>query len=91
MAKEEQCEYYIGRLGPITFQVTKFRDGDETPAAVYNVQWDETTGKGKCDCPAGTYRGTGPNDKHVKMVRNWVETVEKAGLKNQINFDKQAK
>jgi len=28
--------------------------------------------RGKCDCPAGTYRQTGIKDKHVQIVRDWI-------------------
>ena len=73
-------EYYIRRTGEITFAVAKFNSmtGGEQPLAVYSVIWDPSRNRGKCDCPAGMYRGTGADDKHVKMVRDWITQGELA-------------
>lgn len=76
MSKSVEYEYVIFRLGEDKFEVVKFNiyASDEAPAsAIYHVTWNSNTGKGKCDCPAAAYRQTGINDKHVQMVKKWVE------------------
>lgn len=66
-------DYYVRRLGPTEFEVAKFIDFDgDQPVSVYKVTWNSKTGKGSCDCPAATYRGTGINDKHIQLVKGWV-------------------
>lgn len=76
-AKSGKGEYFIKRvLGDLQFEVTKFVDGD-LPVNTYKVTYDAVTGKGKCDCPAATYRQTGSNDKHVRLVRRWINLGEK--------------
>lgn len=65
-------DYVIGRLQePNTFRVTKFV-GD-APKNSYTVKFVPATGYGRCDCPAGMYRHTGSADKHVLMVKKWLE------------------
>lgn len=80
MPTAEKFEYYVRRRGEITFEVAKFREmtGGEQPLVVYNVVYDPSRNppRGKCDCPAGTYRQTGVNDKHVQIVREWIEKGE---------------
>lgn len=73
MPKAKDFEYYIKRIDATHFEVAKFAtlDGDQ-PLAVYRVRWDTARMSGRCDCPAGSYRGTGTNDKHVQMVAQWV-------------------
>lgn len=74
--KQGKGEYFIKRtLGDLHFEVTKFVDGD-LPVATYKVEYNDSTGVGKCDCPAATYRQTGSNDKHVRLVRRWLELDE---------------
>jgi len=70
----EKFEYYVRRLGEINYEVAKFSSmsGGEQPLVVYNVVYDPVRARGKCDCPAGTYRQTGINDKHVQIVRDWI-------------------
>lgn len=71
---KKEYDYYIRRVGPTDFEVAKFEDfGGDQPVALYKVTWDPKTGRGKCNCPAAAYRGTGVNDKHVQMVKKWVE------------------
>ena len=75
-SKQGKGEYFIKRtLGDLHFEVTKFVDGD-LPVATYKVTYDHSTGKGKCDCPAATYRQTGSDDKHVRLVAKWIELGE---------------
>ena len=65
-------DYVIAKLeAPNRYQVSKFGDG-AAPLQVYTVTYNPETGYGKCDCPAGAYRGTGSADKHVKMVKGWL-------------------
>lgn len=67
-------DYVIGKLaGDYQYQVAKFAD-DGAPLQVYRVMYNHETGRGRCDCPAGMYRGTGSGDKHVLMVKKWLET-----------------
>lgn len=75
----EKFEYYVRRIDEVTFEVAKFRDmsGGEQPSRVYTVNWNAARGTGKCNCPAGSYRGTGKNDKHVLMVQQWIAGGEK--------------
>lgn len=76
MAKgnQEKFEYFVKRVGErpthgySKFTVSKFADGEPHPVQVYNVDYNETTGIGKCDCPAAQYRQTGSQDKHVQMT-----------------------
>jgi hypothetical protein len=76
-SKQAKGEYFIRRsLGDLQFEVTKFVDGD-LPVATYKVTYNDSTGIGKCDCPAATYRQTGSNDKHVRLVKKWLELGEK--------------
>jgi len=78
MATKSKAEYCIRRvLGGLHFEVTKFADDGDLPIVTYKVQYDHSTGKGKCDCPAATYRQTGSTDKHVRLVRKWIELGEK--------------
>lgn len=74
MAKT-QFEYYVRQIDEVNYEVAKFAsmDGGEQPINVYNVVWNAVRGTGKCNCAAGTYRGTGKEDKHVKMVRQWID------------------
>jgi hypothetical protein len=73
MAGREDFEYVIGQsaVNPLAFTVTKFI-GD-APRVTYNVVCNIATGYGKCDCPAAAYRNTGSADKHVLMVRKWLQ------------------
>lgn len=72
MAKKSTADYVIARLGPAKFQVAKFGDSEQ-PLAVYTVEYSVESDKGKCDCQAAIYRGTGSQDKHVRMVAQWVK------------------
>lgn len=76
----EKFEYYVRRIGEINYEVAKFSSmtGGEQPLVVYKVVYDPSRGRGKCDCPAGTYRQTGINDKHVKIVQQWIAGGEQA-------------
>lgn len=66
-------DYYIRRLGPTEFEVTKFLEfGGDQPISLYKVSWNPKTERGSCDCPAATYRGKGINDKHIQAVKKWV-------------------
>lgn len=55
-----------------SFTVTKFGNGD-MPLNTYTVLFNPQTGYGKCDCPAAVYRNTGSADKHVLMVKKWLD------------------
>jgi len=68
------AEYIIGQVGEGKFTVAKFEPGEPLPRVVYNVSYNHVTGRGKCDCPAAMYRGTGAQDKHVLMVAGWLAT-----------------
>lgn len=79
-------EYFIRRVvhkpgskneGLNQFEVAKFNSmvGGEQPQRVYTVTISKLN-QGKCDCPAGMYRGTGDSDKHVRMVRSWLAANE---------------
>lgn len=73
----ERFEYYVRRTGEATFEVSKFPEGDSggaQPLRVYKVVYTGT--RGKCDCPAGMYRGMGMEDKHVKLVQRWIKDGE---------------
>lgn len=77
--KEHPYEYFIRRASPKDFEVAKFSTlGGDQPVALYHVKWDasQVGGGGRCDCPAASYRGTGPHDKHVVMVKEWVANTE---------------
>lgn len=78
MAKK--YEYYVRRTGPKEFEVSKFdsMEGGDQPLATYNITYDSHSQKGKCNCQAATYRGTGSNDKHVGIVRDWITGGERA-------------
>lgn len=66
-------DYVIAKKAePHHFQVTKFSD-DSVPLNVYNIVFNSSTGAGRCDCPAAAYRQTGARDKHVLMVKRWLE------------------
>lgn|GEM_PF-4547520 len=71
-------DYVIGqsRIAPNTFTVSKFGDGD-VPLVTYNVIYNPNTGYGKCDCPAARYRSTASGDKHVLMVKAWLNQRNK--------------
>lgn len=75
----EQFEYYVQQVDETHFKVAKFREmaGGEQPIHVYGVVYNAARDTGKCDCPAGTYRGTGKEDKHVKMVKQWLASGKK--------------
>lgn len=77
----KRYEYYIARVpgSDRDFTVAKFdsMEGGEQPLAVYNVRYDKDKQSGKCNCHAAVYRGTGSNDKHVLMVRQWIIDGEK--------------
>lgn len=77
--KDGHYEYYVKRLGPNAFEVAKFPAGfgGDQPLVVYNVMYSPDGNLGKCDCPAATYRGTGKNDKHVKLVAEWVKNGDR--------------
>jgi hypothetical protein len=70
----KDVEYFVKQVDDVHFEVAKFnfRVGSE-PIAVYKVRYNPATGAGRCDCPAASYRGTGAEDKHVKMVKEWLE------------------
>ena len=70
-------DYVIARKGEDTFTVTKFVDKG-IPFNVYNVIYKPKTGYGKCDCPAAVYRQTGSADKHVLMVKTWLDRQQDA-------------
>jgi len=74
-------EYYVRRTGEIAFEVSKFdsMEGGSQPLVTYKVIYDPSRNppRGKCDCPAGMYRQTGIKDKHVQIVREWIEGGEK--------------
>jgi hypothetical protein len=72
MSKE--FDYYIRRIGPTSFEVAKFESfGGDQPKSVYQISWDPKTQRGRCNCPAYVYRGKGVQDKHIQMVKKWVE------------------
>lgn len=80
MSKSTEYEYVVFRLGEDRFEVVKFdvHASDEAPAtAIYHVTFNPITGKGKCDCPAATYRQTGANDKHIRLVKKWIENGDR--------------
>lgn len=70
----EMMEYYITETSPGEFEVAKFSSmsGGEQPVAVYNVKYNPPRQLGRCNCPAGSYRGTANTDKHVLMVAQWI-------------------
>lgn len=70
-------DYVIARKGEDTFTVTKFGDKG-IPLNVYNVIYKPKTRYGKCDCPAAVYRQTGSADKHVLMVKTWLDRQQDA-------------
>lgn len=65
-------DYVIREVGKDRYEVAKFVYGCAQPTAVYTVTFNKL-GQGKCDCAAAVYRGTGDGDKHVKMVRKWLQ------------------
>ena len=69
-------EYYISRKGD-GYDIAKFDSmtGGEQPKAVYHITVNKHGGM-KCDCPAAMYHGTGENDKHVKMVKEWLAELK---------------
>lgn len=73
----KEYEYVIRELEPGKFEVKKFdpdtiNDGGQ-PLHTYYVLYNPPHQRGRCDCPAGTYRGTGANDRHVGFVIRWIE------------------
>lgn len=77
----DKFEYYVRRKEGINYEVAKFPSmgGGEQPERVYYVIYDpsRTPERGRCDCPAGMYRQTGVNDKHVQIVKEWIQGGEK--------------
>lgn len=75
----KRFEYYVRHCGGIDYQVSKFDSmvGGEQPLATYDVKYNPSTGYGKCNCHAAVYRQTGSTDKHVLMVKEWIETGRK--------------
>lgn len=71
-------EYYVRRVGEVNYEVSKFDSmaGGAQPLVVYKVIYEPGRLRGKCDCPAGTYRQTGIKDKHVQIVKEWIEGGE---------------
>jgi hypothetical protein len=74
----DKFEYFVRRTGSTTFEVAKFPSmgGGEQPERIYKVSYNAARDDGKCDCPAGMYRGTGKNDKHVQIVKEWIKGGE---------------
>lgn len=75
MAKEKKVfEYYIREKELGVYLVAKFDSmtGGEQPLSEYTVKYDPPKIRGKCNCAAGSYRGTGETDKHVIMVQDWI-------------------
>jgi hypothetical protein len=72
-------DYVIGQSATHInrFTVTKFNDSGES-IVTYEVVYNPETGYGKCNCPAGMYRNTNANDKHVKMVKAWLTSQKEA-------------
>ena len=63
-------EYYIRRLGKLSFEVSKFEE-TKAPTCVYNVDYSPLTNSGRCNCFA--FFKVGQQDKHIEMVRDWLK------------------
>lgn len=73
--KADTSTYYVKRKGPETFEVAKFKDGDQ-PDKLYQVTL-RANGTGKCDCPAYSFRRIGMSDKHIRLIQKWIAGGEK--------------
>jgi len=73
------AEYYIRRMGPEEYQVSKF-SGNDVPDVSYTVKLATSRERGSCDCPAGMYRKKGLEDKHIQMVMRWIDANEPQGV-----------
>lgn len=78
------AEYYIKQISDTVFEVSKFGDSD-LPVAVYTVEYNSTTGKGKCNCPAAIYRKTGSKDKHVQLIIEWLNSKGEISAEDNIS------
>lgn len=75
MPKEKRkYEYYVKEKESGVYIVSKFESmlGGEQPLSAYTVKYDPPRIRGKCDCWPGR-RGAGESDKHVGIVKEWLE------------------
>ena len=59
-------------MSRLTFEIAKF-DGTKAPVDVYFVSYAQSTGTGKCSCRGYRVHGKGNNDKHILMIKEWLD------------------
>lgn len=75
MALEKLDLYIVREVKPDIYEIANFVDGTKEPYSIYNVR--RTTKSYSCDCPGFWRQKNKPDHKHCRIVKFWVENLEK--------------